>query len=741
MTNPKEDYNNHVRSNLPSGMTYANYRYTVNNKPFQSYKQADWYLKYITKYGWVAPSTGISANFQNVNSDGWSVDYTSPPTFDPVASPEYFTVTRQGYSEVGEPITFSENLVVTSRIRQPYANQASLTADQASLSDYIYSGDVVLGATNSSTRPYPKPIAQWMTVDRQIIRSGTFSPRLFVAHGHARKGKPVAAVKFTLSDGTTTLEQVVSAMTTVSYTASGYSVPCFTATFDVSSLIQGSTLTLDAVIYPWVGSAFTISTDADTYPSPNLTTQRHLLDRTGAYGTAYAYVSTTGNDATAVTSTNQATAAASPYLTLAAAAAAIKTFNNANFSRNSADGGIIRLVEGVTVLGAAISTTANTTSWPLTIEAADPTKVTTTILRDRGSTLASSLPAYVVFKNIRIQKSATGSWVFLDQGAASLVYTTQMVFDGCDFDANGATAYDGAVYKSGRVVFLNCTGNNLGQGGIVGVINKTVSAIGSSGQGFIRGVTCHFAIGCRETAASPQFEAPIATAAKSAVIGGVIAYCHFTSTVAAGRCINVVTPISDRGLAVVQSVIEQANSDTAPVFAVSADSVVNTVTNLVLQGNTTVGARANFLYQDTGVATVIKSGYQANNVWNEYNVKSDVFGANSNLIGNWPVIYNVSSRGFAALRGSSSGDTAGVGSWLGEFMPIDGVTGSNATPLTVNWVNDASFVGSKLGGGDYTPGSGNALPRISTDRNPYPVDMRGRTIASGGVVGAIQEAA
>lgn len=687
------------------------------------------------------PPAGTAAKFQNVNADGWSVDYTAPPTFDPVGAPEYVTVTRKGFSEAGAEITFSEDIIVASRIRQAYANQASLTADQASLSDYIYAGDVVLGATNASTRPYPKPIAQWMTPDRQIIRGGTFSPRLFVSHGHARKGKPVAAVKFTLSDGTTTLEQVVSAMSTITYSASEFTVPHFTTTFDLSSLAQGATLTLDAVIYPWVGEAFTISTDADAYPSPNLTTQRHLLDRTGAYGTAYAYVSPTGVDASGVTSTNAATAAASPYLTVAAAAAAIKTFNNANFARNAADGGIVRLTEGVHVLTAAISSTASTTNWPITIEAANPSAVATTILRDRGSTLSSSLPSQIIFKNIRIQKSATGSWVFLDQGAANLVYTTQMLFDGCDFDANGAAPYDGAVYKSGRVIYLNCTGSNLGQGGIVSVINKTVTAIGCSGQGFVREVTAHCVIGCRETAASPQFGNQAATAAKAAVLGGVVAYCHFTSTTAGQRCINVGTTIGARGLAVVQSVVEQIAGDTAPVLAISADSVVNPVENLVLQGITSVGARANVLYQDIGTATVLKSGYQANNVWNEYNIKSDVFGANANLIGNWSAIYHVSSRGFAALRGSSSADTFGVGSWLGEIAPLDGVTGSNAAPIAANWVNDASFVGSKAGGGDYTPGTGNALPRISADRHPYPVDMRGRTIASGGVIGAIQEAA
>lgn len=687
------------------------------------------------------PPTGTAAKFQNVNADGWSTDYTSPPTFDPVGAPEYVTVMRQGFSEAGGPITFAEDVIVTARVRQPHPNQTSLTADQVSLSDFLYVGDVVLGATNTSTRAYPKPIAQWMTPDKQIIRGSTFSPRLFVSHGHARKGKPVAAVKFTLSDGTTTLEQVVSGMSLITYSASGFTVPHFSPTFDLSSLAQGATLTLDAVIYPWIGEAFTISTDADAYPSPNLSTQRHLLDRTGAYGTAYAYVSPAGVDASGVTSTNAATAAAAPYLTVAAAAAAIKTFNNANFGRNSADGGIVRLTEGTRTLGAAIISTANTANWPLTIEAANPAAASTTILADRGSSLFSGLPSQVVFRNIRLQKSGTGSWVFLDQAATSQNYTTQMVLDGCEFDANGATPYDGFIYTSGRVLFLNCTGDNAGQAGIVSTINKTVTAIGCSGTGFVRDVTSHCVIGCRDTFSSTQFDNRMATANKAAVIGAIVAYSHLTCSANGARSISVGTSVGPRGLAFVQSVFEQSAGVTAPVFTVGADGITMPIENLVIQGVTSVGARSNVLYQDAGTATVFKSGYQLNNIWHEYNVKSDVFGANSNLIGNWSVLYGVAMHGFAALRGSSNTDAPGIGSWLGEIMPLNGKTGTDAAPLAANWVNDASFFGSKLGSGDYTPGAGNVLPRIGADRHPYPVDMRGRAIAAGGVIGAIQEAA
>jgi hypothetical protein len=125
------------------------------------------------------------------------------------------------------------------------------------------------------------------------------------------------------------------------------------------------------------------------------------------------------------------------------------------------------------------------------------------------------------------------------------------------------------------------------------------------------------------------------------------------------------------------------------------------------------------------------------------NTKSDVFGANGNLIGNWPAMFNVGHVYNAALRGDTSGySITGVGYWLGEVTGFGDAYGSSATPLTVNWSNDASYDGTRLGGGNYTPGVGNALPRIPAGMAPFSVDIMGRSVSNTGtaVVGAIQMA-
>lgn len=122
------------------------------------------------------------------------------------------------------------------------------------------------------------------------------------------------------------------------------------------------------------------------------------------------------------------------------------------------------------------------------------------------------------------------------------------------------------------------------------------------------------------------------------------------------------------------------------------------------------------------------------------NTKSDVFGANANLVGNWPAIYNVGSMANAWLLGSNSDDTYLAGSWLGEVAALGEVTGIDADPLEPDWADDASFAGSGLGGGDYTPGPSNELPTIPSGLSPYPFDMLGNAVADDGsaLVGALQ---
>ena len=667
-----------------------------------------------------------AANFTSVNADGWSVTYPSPPTFDPVASPEAATVTRSGYDTSGSPVSVVEDVICMTRIRQAYPNEASLTSDQVALSDYIYAGETISGSpTNNSTRAYPKPIAMWLNHDRERATSSTHTLRLAVAHGHARNGTPVAAVEFSVSDGTTTVTQVVSTMSVISYSATGLSVPHFAASMNLSTLTQGAMLTVDATIYPWVGDAFTISTDADTYPSPNLTTLRLLNDRTGAYGTAYAYVdSTTGNNGTAVTSATPAVAAALPYATIAGAATGIKAYNAANFGRaTDAGGGIVRLVEGTHILNNAFKTAGTSVNIPMIVEAADLSKTATTILQDKVTTLTNSTPALLKIRGLTLRKQG-GSITFLDSGAT--LGTSKLIVEDCIWDLNGKSNYGAWVYRVGIFWQINCTGAAVQSVAFSNVYKASV-IIGSSNA---MGDAVFHAVGSSGT----RLDGKGASGSMPAVAGYFVGWCKLAAVSGANSMIAFDIPQGSRGLAIVGNTIESAVSHNAAALKVAADGNTMAVENAVVMGNTVAGDRTNLLYVDGGT-NAVKSGYVKFNVFAEMNIKSDVFATTGTSIGNWSARFKTGWLNNYAYASASNGTGYSPTQWLGEIPSLGEVAGG-----TPNFTDDQSHDGGDAGGGDYAPTSGTSMPQIPAGLAPWSHDLIGQTIADDGsaYVGAVQ---
>ena len=188
------------------------------------------------------------------------------------------------------------------------------------------------------------------------------------------------------------------------------------------------------------------------------------------------------------------------------------------------------------------------------------------------------------------------------------------------------------------------------------------------------------------------------------------------------------------------SVLEAVNGDTAPAVFLNADGNTDPTENILFIGNTVVGSRVNWLYQDTGTARIEKSGYRRFNVQAYQNSKSDVFAANGELTGNWSEIYNVGSRANAALNGSNQRDDYSPGSWLGEVAALGDVSGTGAAPVNPDWALDASFAGSRAGGGDYRPGGASELPRVPVGLTPFGWDLNGQSVANDGTarIGACQ---
>ncbi|HUF56670.1 MAG TPA: hypothetical protein VMM55_08945 [Thermohalobaculum sp.] len=671
------------------------------------------------------PVTGVTA----IGAEGWRGTYASPPeAFDPEGAPEFLSVQRNGFDASGSAVTVNDPLTIMARVRQPYPDQASLTPDEVALSHFVYADDTIVGVSNQSARAYPKPVAMWLNHDRDRATGQSFTARLAVAHAHARAGRPVAAVRFTASDGTTTVETVVSTMSVVSYAASGLSVPHFAGTLDLSALADDALVTVDAVIHPWVGDAFTVSADADAYPSPNLTVLKVLNDV--AYGTAYAYVDVAGDDGTAVVSETPATAQASPYATIAAAASAIQAYNAANLGRDDASGGVIRLEEGTHTHSSYSSVAVG--DIPLLIEAVGSRAAT--IYQDAGTSTSNSIPDLLKIRGVTLKRNASSDVIFLDNGAGDAAHL--LVLEACTFDDGGHGGYAAWFYRLGRVVLIGCDGDRIKHTASFGTAAKMVVALGSAGE--CVGATTYAAAGCLDLNTTGYTDSS-KTDDRVALVGGFLGFSHLGTASTSSGIVGMGLPIGPRGLALVGNVIEHHGSTTPAAVSILADNNTDPAENLIAICNTVVGSRSNLLYQDSGTVAVAKSGVFRFNVDRARNVKTDVFAGDGALVGNWPHAFHVGDRANATLLGSSSGSGYGAGAWLGEVAALGNADGSGAAPLDPDWADDRSNDGTGAGGGDYTPGAASALPPIPAGLAPHAVDQKGRAVADDGtgVAGAL----
>jgi len=198
------------------------------------------------------------ASITAIQADGWSADDSSPITYDPVASPQYVVASRQGYNTSGGTTSITEAMVITQRVRQAYPSQASLTANRVALSDYIYSTDTIAGVTNSSTEASPKPICNSVVPDR-IIVGDTLHLEMLAFHRNARNRSQVPAVEFSATDGTTTVTQIVSAMTVSERGGDANPVIVYQCDLDISTLANPANITTNYKAYPWIGAAASIA--------------------------------------------------------------------------------------------------------------------------------------------------------------------------------------------------------------------------------------------------------------------------------------------------------------------------------------------------------------------------------------------------------------------------------------------------------------------------------------------------
>lgn len=249
--------------------------------------------------------------------EGWTVDSATT-----IAEDTAFTVERPGFDSAGAVKTHRDKLFVRKKIRQPAPNDALLSTSTYALSDYLYANDAPAGGVpNNTALTSPKPIAQWVSLDRltvpNTIGGAAYPVEVIAGHRNARDGREVACVIYKITDGTTTISVPVSTVTISPNPYDAVPVQVFALPeTDTSSLADGL-LTVNAEVYPFIGGASSVRKSADSSNQWEFSPRYYRKSAALVASYPIAYVdAASGNDGTGVVSTNDLTARAAPFATI-----------------------------------------------------------------------------------------------------------------------------------------------------------------------------------------------------------------------------------------------------------------------------------------------------------------------------------------------------------------------------------------------------------------------------------------
>lgn len=667
-------------------------------------------------------AAAVAGVLSSVAGSGWSATWAAgtPPAFSPDTAPEVVSVQSPGFDASGAAVTRSRDIVVTKRLRQPYpaavvsggaVSVSGWTAADVVLSDYIYAGDVVPGAANGSALVAPKPLATWAMPDLRVV-GDSLDVAIVAAHRDARDGEQIAAVKFMATDGTATVEQIVSASSLITESYDKNAVIGYKATLNIASL--GANVTVNALVYPHFGGADSI------LDSAAVTNRYRLSPRLFAHKPSkvrrYAYVvEGHANGISGVTSTDLATAKATPYSSIANALRYGLAAGGAD-----CDGDAVVIGSDITV-ASPITCAINvvTDRGDLTImRDPDVPRASARLLNLAGTPKifpSGSRPTRLRIEDMTVLRG-TGSIV-----GASADRALEVLLYNCDYDVGTATGPFGT----------NCTGRFIGctfSGGGNGTFNNV---------GFIRG--------CDGTLAGDMV--PTGNIIGCAVSG--ISYVSNPYMIAFNRFLRVpaaTTAFYTGGsggaqAALMQNVIEPVVQNTN-VLRISGDSDTASTLHQVLHhnyvgGNIAAGGttRNNNFYDEneTTPRTHELMSLIGNIFIGPCATKGDIFRVDSSRLGNWAYshsvgcLYNIEARVLDAFPKDYRG--------LGHK-----VAANEASPLACPVVSDLSVSTGGAGGGDYRPAAGS--PAIGMVRKSVlKWDLAGLARSAGGCSAGAHEVA
>lgn len=652
---------------------------------------------------------------------------------------ETVTLSRQGFDSTGNPTVIIEEVETTKRVRQPWPNHTGpLTADTVALSDFVYSTDTIVGAANNSTLASPKPVANWSIVDRRVVGNSVY---LEIVAFH-RNG--IACVEFTATDGTTTVtaktsEQIVSAIP-----GDQFAVIVYAATLDITTLSDNSNITCNAKVYPRIGSVASGSVRDSSASS----VAREFSPRVWRKNTSrassppFAYVSPTGDDATAVISTNAATAAANPFSTLLGAINGLRSGKTGSLgtAAGSLDGARIRFLAGTYALTA--SPTSNTVNAAVIFEPAPGVDRADVTWEPGASNIAVGY-TYAHFLGITIRRV----------GANTLFSTANGHFtiDNCILNMNGFSGALGSTSTAGLFIVGGTQLQNFSSGSAVNA--------GALEVRMLRGVTggthasniateMFLCLGCNLMG--------MYQASGTRLVSGTITSFNRLGRVGAGNALLQASGTAEAtisGVAFVQNVVEWTSATASSQLFISADGSAPNTSHVICWHNTFAGfwnhGRANIFYDDTsGDPRTHTLMSMVGNIHVSVNTKHDVFaGANlalpdaSTRTGGWSYMYGVGCRNefirYNSAAGTGLGDSfsqayAGPGSVFGTST-----SGAGIDPLFTTYLGTTQAAAAGTGGGTYTLQVGSPA-RNFVSNSPVPFDLTGAarsgTVAAGAYV-------
>jgi hypothetical protein len=651
-----------------------------------------------------------------------------------------FTVVSEGYDSSGNLGTITRTVYGTSIVRQPYPSHASnqdvTTTIRIALSDFIYNDDKNGGAgtsgvdpivaikfgaikneaagdeisnpvtnfrcINSSTLDYAKVVGNWAWPGYSTV-SSTVDLEFVAFHRAAKDGKPVACVRFDVTDqSTNTASQTVTAMSVSNKLTAANDVGFYSSSISTTTLDQGEVLTARARAYPWVGDSDSVLDTGDavnTMPTPLYAPQYYRNDKSAAWGGFACCDDISGVNATGVVYSSKAAAEAGmAYKGISSALTALQSYNNTNYGHNDAGGGTIVLKAGTHTLN---STNGGTmTEW-------------VTVMPMEGETKEN---------------------VIVQPGAANAVLPGKLKLSGVTFGGNAnyfrglntslLWLHDCAINTSGVLTLYETpasyatanTGTMANGFSLWSTTNTSWSIVRGNNMSVQYFATNWVILGNNSVVPTSSVNIPTRD-------NSVFAY----NTVFA-RNGTVHTDLNNltisHGIAVVGNIFESLSAS-QPAMQIAADSSDTNAHNVIIWHNTIAGQRYNAGYNDSGSTARLRRNWsQKYNSFRDWNNKDDTFTtANAARTGSWTVGYGV---GFQSNNYETS-------TFPGEYPGFDVTIG------VPGYVADNSYTGAGTGNGNYAPDTSSALKgRIPTGQRVITCDLYGNNIVENGDIGAIQ---